>query len=127
MSGTEPGIAEIVAEVLAEHIWTPRKKGPAECWSADDDAHCGRKFTTGGEYRRHVAQIVAERLQAAEVGACGAAGGEVGGNVVRTRCDEDSGSYGTCGCPIRCNRDAGHEGEHRANRQGVLTGWRGRL
>lgn len=80
MSGTEP-IEEIVAEVLSEHIWTPRKKGPAECWSADDDVPCGRKFTTGGEYRRHVAQLVAERIQAADVGACGAAEGEVDGNA----------------------------------------------
>lgn len=63
--------------------------------------------------QRHIEAALAERLQAADVGACGATGGETGGNAVRTRCDEDSGSYGTCGCPIRCDLDAGHDGEHR--------------
>lgn len=51
----------VIVAVLEDHIWTPRKKGPAECWSAND-RECGERFTTGGEYRRHVAALIAERL-----------------------------------------------------------------
>lgn len=76
MSGTEPGIAEIVAEVLAEHELEL-------AYGVDvDGCSCGAFWiTTDDAWRQHVAQLVAERLQAAEVGACGAAGGEAGGNA----------------------------------------------
>lgn len=39
-------------------------------------------------------------------------------STVRIRCSEDSGMYGTCGCPIRCNLDAGHDGPHDAQLDG---------
>lgn len=75
--------AEIVAEVLAEQGWTCEyHELVREC------SECDR-------LRLETGQLVAERLQAADVGACGATGGEVGGNASDGISGAQSGDIGS--------------------------------
>lgn len=65
MATEKKRVAETVREVLKDHIWwVPPDGGPAACWSANDhdDTPCGERFTTGGEYRAHVADLISEAL-----------------------------------------------------------------